>query len=98
MFPDKGTTGQAKNLGMGQDGLEQPVNIWTGRGTGQSLLFCQNPEQDKGQDVGWDKGWDTRQDGKTLKVPFFLCLILVGVSIKFCQAGEDDEYDKRYSS
>merc|ERR1739838_849574 len=31
----------------------------------------------------------------TMKVPFFLCLILVGVCIKNCQAGEDDEYDKR---
>ena len=41
--------------------------------------------------------WQLHSSEITMKVPFFLCLILVGVSIKFCQAGEDDEYDKRYS-
>merc|ERR1712109_180224 len=30
-----------------------------------------------------------------MKVPFYLCFILIGVSIKLCQAGEGDDYDKR---
>ena len=47
---DKGTTGQVKILprdGTGRDSLSKSG---TGRGTGQSLFFCQNPGRDEGQE------------------------------------------------
>ena len=60
---DKGTTGQAQNLAVGQDWPGQPAKIrdrtrdgtitiflsksGTGHRTGQSLFFCQNPVPDR---------------------------------------------------
>ena len=51
---DKGTTGQMSLHCPGTKGQRDKLKIlpWdgTGRGTGQSLFFCQNPGQDGRQD------------------------------------------------
>ena len=38
-FRENGTTGQAQNLAMGQDGPGQPVKIWDGTRDGTITIF-----------------------------------------------------------
>ena len=47
---NKGTTGQAQNLATRREGRDSLSKSGTGRETGQSLFFCQNPGQDAEQD------------------------------------------------